>query len=137
MKQLFFLTKIIIVCAFTLVACKQNNIANDVDSNCSLTGTWRYDSLSFGKDSAHLPISFMLYALALHDSSKTYFRFSKDSAYILENDEITDRGAYNFNGKDEITIRDTAETNRWLLTVNDSLITLSRKDSITLYLKKI
>jgi len=99
-----------------------------------LVGNWKLDSVKTGADSNL--IYFMLLSSMQKDSSEIDFLFTKDSLFTFAGDE-KDTNAYRFNEKkNEVTIQGDEKELYLFNKLNDSTITLTAKDSTSLYLVK-
>jgi len=104
------------------------------NSESQLVGNWKLDSVKTGADSNL--IYFMLLSSMQKDSSEIDFLFTKDSLFTFAGDE-KDTNAYRFNEKkNEVTIQGDEKELYLFNKLNDSTITLTAKDSTSLYLVK-
>lgn len=96
-----------------------------------LIGEWKLDSVTFSKDSS--PGYFLI--AATHDSVGTNVSFTKDTVFTRSKDHI-DTVGYFFDAKtNQLTMEDSSQTFTFVK-VNDSLISLTTKDSTVLFLQK-
>lgn len=101
----------------------------------TLVGNWRIDSLHITKDSN--AIGYLLLAMAKQeDSTKADIAFTKDSVLFFSN-EANEKIAYHLNAANELILQDASNEHFRFQKLNDSLITLSSKDSTTLFLRKL
>ena len=137
MKKTILAVIAALLCISLFCACKLFNDPKKTSSSNPLIGGWVYDSVAFGKDSSKLPIEYGLYALAYMDSAKTHFRFTSDSVFTIDKKDTSDRTAYIYEaGKQHVRFNDDKETVYTFSVIDDSTISLSKKDKVTLYLKK-
>lgn len=99
----------------------------------TLTGEWKLDSVKTGKDSSFV---YYLIASSVKDSSGINLSFTKDSIYIRSKDDV-DTIAYSFDEKrNQLNIEDSTGEHLSFAKLNDSLITLSTKDSTVFFLQR-
>lgn len=103
------------------------------DVSNPLVGEWRLDSIKGGKDSSI--VDFFISA-ALKDSNGINVTFTKDSAVTQSKDAI-DTVGYSFDEKlNQLNIKDSSIQIFAYNKLNDSLISLTSKDSTVLFLQK-
>jgi hypothetical protein len=98
-----------------------------------LVGEWKLDSIKTGKDTN---LVHSLINAAIQDSGKVNLSFTKDSVFS-HSIYSTDKVEYSFDKKaNQLKIKDSVDQNFAYNKVNDSLITLTAKDSAILFLRK-
>lgn len=96
-----------------------------------LVGEWRIDSVSFAKDSN---FTYFLFA-GENKPDSVEVSFTKDAAFTRSKDHV-DTVGYEFDGKtNELIVEDSSQIFSFAK-INDSLITLTAKDSTTLILQR-
>lgn len=97
-----------------------------------LTGAWKLDSIRIGIDK-NLTQFFII--AAIRDSiKKVNISFTKDAILFHE---TNDSAGYFFDEKtNRLIIRDSTNQTLSFAKVNDSIVSLTTKDSVTLFLKK-
>lgn len=126
-----FLILILIAVAIYFIYRKSSN-GND---NSVLAGSWKLDSVKTGADSNL--IYFMLLSSMKEDSTEVDFLFSGDSLFTFVGDDA-DTNTYSFNErKKEVTIQSDEKEVYVYNKINDSTISLTAKDSSSLFLKKV
>ncbi len=107
-----------------------------------ITGHWKIDSLDYkgGKDSS---LNVLALFFALKDSAlyKAEFEFNKDGyLFEKENKNVTDTTNYQLaNDSTLITwsAKDSVKTNWKIKTLDTTALTISVKDSLTYFLRKV
>jgi hypothetical protein len=100
-----------------------------------ITGSWKLDSVKTGADSNL--IYFMLLSSMKKDSSEVDFRFTNDTLITYASGEADTTG-FHFNArKQELTLENDEKEVFECDKINDSIISLTAKDSTSLYLKKV
>jgi len=131
MKPKIFLIFILIAAAIYF-AYRMFSPLNDTSV---LAGSWKLDSVKTGADSNL--IYFMLLSSMKEDSTEVDFLFSHDSLFTFTGDQA-DTNTYSFDErKKEVTIKSDEKEVYTFNKINDSIISLTAKDSTALYLKKI
>ena len=103
------------------------------DASNPLVGEWKLDSIKGGKDSS---IVDLFISAALKDSNGINVTFTKDSAFTRSKDAI-DTVGYSFDEKaNQLNIKDSTIPSFAYNKLNDSLISLTSKDSTILFLQK-
>ena len=98
-----------------------------------LVGAWKLDSVKDGKDTGVL---YYLIAPAAIDFNGINVTFTKDSVFTQSKNAV-DTVGYSFDEKtNQLTIKDSTNPGFAYNKVNDSLITLTSKDSTVLFLQK-
>lgn len=102
-----------------------------------LEGKWRIDSLHSNKDSGDIPMAYILLAVAQKDNGKLQLQFTKDSMFTWESNQVSERVAYTQDTARKVLVfKDSVAQVYRYQPVSDSLIVLTDKDSVLLYLKK-
>jgi len=123
---------VIATATIIFISCKWFRTKKKEPSN-PLVGEWKLDSLSIGKDTS--PANF-LFVIAMQDTSDLNISFTKDSVFTQSGHGIDSVG-YSFDSnKSQLTIKDWATQAFAYSKLNDSLISLTSKDSNTLFLLK-
>lgn len=103
------------------------------DVSNPLVGEWMLDSIKAGKDTS---IANFLVTVAMKDSAGVDISFTKDSIFTHSKDAV-DTVEYSFDEKaNQLNIKDSANQSFAYNKLNDSLITLTTKDSAVLFLLK-
>lgn len=98
-----------------------------------LVGEWKIDSISFEKDTT---LPHVINAVAENHSSNAILSITKDFIFSLVQTDVVDSIAYSFDEKvNRILTADSAQT-LGFAKINDSLISLTTKDSAIIFLKK-
>jgi hypothetical protein len=125
---------LIIVLAVAVAVYFTFKLITPANVESQLVGNWKLDSVKTGADSNLM--YFMLLSSMQKDSSEIDFLFTKDSLFTFAGDE-TDTNTYRFNEKKkEITIDGDDKEIYQFNKLNDTTITLTAKDSTSLYLVK-
>jgi hypothetical protein len=96
-----------------------------------LIGEWKLDSVGFPRDSNFT--NFFLAGMSKPDSVEV--SFTKDTVFTRTKDHV-DTAGYAFDAKtNQLTTKDSSQTFTFVK-VNDSLISLTTKDSTILFLQK-
>lgn len=112
-------------------------IDKPLHSDNPLIGKWTIDSLSFGKDSNDLSIAYLFLAMSMEDSSTLQVEFENDSLITTKTTQTIEKTGYSFDiATSQVYLKDSSRTTFLFSRINDSLISLSQKDSVTLYLKR-
>lgn len=99
----------------------------------ALVGDWKLDSVKTGKDTSFV---YFLISSAVQDAGGINFSFTKDSIYTHSANDI-DTIAYSFDEKlSQLSIRDSSNEQLTFFKLNDSLVTLSTKDSTVFFLRR-
>jgi len=131
MKLKIFLVIIIIAAAVYLIY----RMMSPRNETSVLAGSWKLDSVKTGADSNL--IYFMLLSSMKEDSTNIDFLFTRDTLFTFAGDEA-DTNTYSFNQrKKEVTIQSDEKEVYVFNKINDSTISLTARDSTSLYLKKI
>lgn len=98
-----------------------------------LVGEWRLDSIKAGSDTSL--VHFLINA-AIKDSGEVNVSFTKDSIFA-HSIYATDTVGYSFDEKaNQLNIKDSSNESFAFNKMNDSLVTLTTKDSAVLFLQK-
>lgn len=127
----------LIAATITIVSCQWFSSNNKPSP---LIGKWQIDSFDV-KDSGKATINFiglLFLASQKKDSVKMLYDFSKDSVTFYLTNKETFTTAYQFNpSKNELTIKDSSNQVLSYSKINDSIISLQGKDSLTFFLRKV
>jgi hypothetical protein len=75
--------------------------------------------------------------MSLKDSSTLHVEFENDSLITTENNQRIEKTGYSFdNATSQVYFKDSSRTTFLFSRINDSLISLSQKDSVTLFLRR-
>lgn len=100
-----------------------------------LIGKWQLDSIGIGKDTS-LAYLFTI-ALIKNDTAGLIFRFANDTVFTNDSSGETDTAYYSWNEKTaSMIMKDSTSQIFHYMSLNDSLISLSLKDSVALFLKR-
>lgn len=98
-----------------------------------LVGEWKLDSVKIGKDTS---LAYFFMAMAMHDSGGIDVSFTKDTIFSRSKEDV-DTTAYTFDEKNsQVVTKDSTDNIFSFARVNDSLVTLTGKDSAVLFLHK-
>jgi hypothetical protein len=98
-----------------------------------LVGEWKLDSIKTGNDTS--AVHFLI-AAVMKDSSGVDISFTKDSIFTHSKDAV-DTVGYSFDEKaNQLSIKDSINQSFAFAKLNDSLITLTSKDSAVFFLQK-
>jgi len=137
MKKYFLAAFFVAATTITFVSCDLFTSNKPRHSDNPLIGKWKIDSLSFGKDSNDLSIAYLFLAMSMEDSSTLHVEFENDSLKATENTQTIEKTGYSFdNATSKVYLKDSPRTTFLFSRINDSLISLSQKDSVTLYLRR-
>jgi hypothetical protein len=96
-----------------------------------LVGEWRLDSIKSNKDTGSA-----YFGAVLYDSTGVDISFTKDSVFTRSSNHVDTIG-YSFEEKtNQLNIKDSTNQSFAYNKVNDSLISLTSKDSAVLFLQK-
>jgi hypothetical protein len=101
----------------------------------SITGSWKMDSVTHSRDTEKARMMELLLVMAAGDSSMVY-TFTKDSLQVWTGRDRLESVAYERKSSDLVLKKSPKDT----LTLGwpaDSLLTLTDKDSLQLYLSRI
>lgn len=99
-----------------------------------LTGKWKLDSVSVGRDSNI--VYALLLASAMKDTSGIELTFTKDSLFTTDG-RSTDTAYFNFDEKEnKLLIKDSIPHPYVFHRVADSLVSLTTGDSTVLFLRR-
>jgi len=100
-----------------------------------LVGEWKLDSIGAGKDTS--VVHFLVAAaIAMRDSTRVNFSFTKDSIFAHSKDAV-DIVGYSFDEKaNQLSIKDPSNQIFRFAKLNDSLISLTTQDSAIFFLQK-
>lgn len=99
-----------------------------------LTGQWKLDSVSVGRDS-NIVYAFLL-ASAMEDSSGIEFSFGKDSLFTSDG-RSTDTAFFSFDEKEsKLLIKDSIPQPYVFTRLADSVVSLTAGDSTVLFLRR-
>ncbi len=136
-KKYFLVAFFAAATIITLVSCDLFTLHKPHHSDNPLIGKWTIDSLSFGKDSNDLSIAYLFLAMSMQDSSSLHVEFENDSLTTTENTQTIEKTGYSFdNAASQVYFKDSSRTTFLFSRINDSLISLSQKDSVTLFLRR-
>lgn len=126
---------IVFAASITFISCEWF-ASKKVNEQNPLTGRWRIDSISTGKDTAN-DLGMLILDMALKDSSTNDYQFTKDSILTLKNGNEFEKTAYYFKpSTQEFVLKDSIEERFVVNRINNSLISLTGKDSTQIFLKK-
>jgi hypothetical protein len=98
-----------------------------------LVGEWRLDSISIGKDTS---IAYAIIAMAAQDSSDVNVTFTTDTIFSSSQTQV-DTIQYSFDEKvNQLITKDSSLQTMSFSRLNDSLISLTTKDSAIVFLRK-
>lgn len=101
-----------------------------------LVGKWKLDSIQ-ANDSGDASLAYLLFAMASQDSGKIFFEVTKDSLLTREGATVTERLGYKLDTvKKQLLVSDSLPQVYQYHLSKDSFLTLTDKDSVSLFLKK-
>jgi hypothetical protein len=107
--------------------------SNKKDVSNPLVGEWKLDSIRTGN---HTNVMHFLIIAAIEDSAGVDISFTKDSIFTHSKDAVDTIG-YSFDEKtNQLNIKDSANQSFVYNKMNDSLISLTTKDSAVFFLLK-
>jgi hypothetical protein len=129
MKKIFI--TLVAVATIIFLSCTWFRSTKKESSN-PLVGQWKVDSIHFsGKDT-----SFFITKAITNDSAIVDVSFTKDSLLTRSVDRV-DTVGYSFDQKlNKLTIKDSLNQTLAFEKVNDSLVSLTTKDSAVVFLQK-
>ncbi len=75
--------------------------------------------------------------MSMQDISSLHVEFENDSLTTTENTQTIEKTGYSFdNATSKVHLKDLSRTTFLLSRINDSVISLSQKDSVTLFLRR-
>jgi hypothetical protein len=98
-----------------------------------LVGEWKLDSVGIKKDTS---LGNILIIGAVQDSNGVHISFTEDSLFVNSKDGV-DTTAYSFDlNTNQLTTSDSKTETMSFSKLNDSVVSLTTKDSTTMYLLK-
>jgi hypothetical protein len=98
-----------------------------------LVGEWKLDSVGIKKDTS---LGNILIIGAVQDSNGVHISFTEDSLFLHSKDGV-DTTAYSFDlNTNQLTTSDSKTETMSFSKLNDSVVSLTTKDSTTMYLLK-
>jgi hypothetical protein len=123
----FFATVTIIFLSCNWFRSRKREVSNP------LVGEWKLDSVGIKTDTSRGNI---LFIAAVQDSNGVNISFTEDSLFVNSKDGI-DTTAYSFDlNTNQLTMGDSKPVTMSFSKLNDSVVSLTTKDSATLYLLK-
>lgn len=103
-------------------------------SSNPLVGEWKLDSIKIGKDSS---LAYFILAAAAQDSGDVQVSITKDTIFTRSQNNVVDTITYSFDEKtSQVLTKDSSLQTMILAKINDSLVSLTTKDSAVVFLKK-
>ncbi len=126
---------ILFAASVTLISCEWFT-SKKVNEQNPLIGRWRIDSVSAGKDTAN-DLDMLILDMALKDSSTNDYQFTNDSLLTFKDGNAFEKMAYHFEpSTQQVVLKDSIEERFVVNRINDSLVSLTGKDSTQIFLKK-
>lgn len=123
----------VVIASFTIIACQWFASAKKEQPPSALIGRWHLDSLKPGKDSS---LVYAFIGMAMNDSAGVDVEFRKDTILSFSGNTV-DTTAYELDTDNkQIHFKDSLQETMLFTLVNDSLLSLTTKDSAVMLLKK-
>lgn len=126
---------ILFAASVTLISCKWFT-SKKINEHNPLIGRWRIDSVSTEKDTTN-DLGMLILDMALKDSSTNEYQFTKDSLLTFKNGNKFEKLEYHFEpSTQQVVLKDSTEERFLFRKIDDSLISLTGKDSTQIFLKR-